>query len=353
MRLTLRLSLSLICGVAAVSLVLAFYQTHVETQGLRGDLDRQSRVLAESLAKSAEPLVIRQSYRDLQKLVDRLKDRERIAGVAVYSAGSVPERTLAVTEGLEARVDRTPAVVSQAIRDDYAEGAFIDAPGGRLHVAAVPLRDDTFVIGALAVFHDTAYIDAQAAALWQRALTGVAIQTLLIGSIVLLTIRWGVGRPMQRMAKWMRELRAGGNVDAPPEIPSQAEFAPLTREVTRLASSLTAARAAAIEEARLRESAESVWTQERLRIFVNGKLGDSRIFAVSNREPYEHRRGPSGIEAKMPASGLVTALEPVLAACHGTWIAQATGDADRETVDQFDRVEFRRIIRATRCAACG
>ncbi len=339
MRLTLRLSLSLICGVAAVSLALAFYQTHAETEGLRNDLDRQSRVLAESLAKSAEPLVIRQSYRDLQKLVDRLKDRERIAGVAVYSAGSVPERTLAVTEGLEARIDRTPAAISQAIREDYSEGAFIDAPEGRLHVAAVPLRDDTVVIGALAVFHDTAYIDAQAAALWQRALTGVAIQTLLIGSIVLLTIRWGVGRPMQRMAKWMRELRAGGNVDAPPEIPSQAEFAPLTREVTRLASSLTAARAAAIEEARLRDSAESVWTQERLRVFVNGKLGDSRIFAVSNREPYEHRRGPAGIEAKMPASGLVTALEPVLAACHGTWIAQATGDADRETVDQFDRVE--------------
>ena len=40
----------------------------------------------------------------------------------------------------------------------------------------------------------------------------------------------------------------------------------------------------------------------------------------------------------MPASGLVTAIEPILRACDGTWIAQGTGDADRDTVDEYDRV---------------
>ena len=40
----------------------------------------------------------------------------------------------------------------------------------------------------------------------------------------------------------------------------------------------------------------------------------------------------------MPPSGLVTALEPVLRACDGTWIAQGTGDADRETVDELGRL---------------
>jgi hypothetical protein len=57
MRLTLRLSLLLILGVGCVSLVFAFYQTRMETKGLERDLDRNSLVLAESLAKSAEPLV--------------------------------------------------------------------------------------------------------------------------------------------------------------------------------------------------------------------------------------------------------------------------------------------------------
>ena len=45
-----------------------------------------------------------------------------------------------------------------------------------------------------------------------------------------------------------------------------------------------------------------------------------------------------GIRVQRPASGLVTALEPVMRACSGTWIAHGSGSADRETVDRNDRV---------------
>ena len=139
------------------------------------------------------------------------------------------------------------------------------------------------------------------------------------------------------MADWLQELRMG-TIAKPPDMPDQREFEPLTREVTRLASSLTEARAAAETEARLREIGETSWTPERLRVFVQSRLEGSRLFAVSNREPYEHFHRTSGIECSVPASGLVTAIEPVLRACDGTWIAQATGDADRDTVDEYDRV---------------
>ncbi len=44
------------------------------------------------------------------------------------------------------------------------------------------------------------------------------------------------------------------------------------------------------------------------------------------------------IEALVPASGLVTALEPILRACDGTWIAHGSGEADREVVDRNDRL---------------
>ncbi len=341
MHLTQRLSLSLIFGVAAVSLGFAFYQTHTETSALKSDLDRHSLVLAESLAKSAEPLLAKHSYRELQNLTDRLKDRERIAGAAVYDANGY---VIAMTRGLDGRLapdanTANPAAVVQSIENDAEESEFLrrDAHGGRLHVATVPLKNNNQLIGVLAIFHEAMYIDSQVGAMWQRALTGVALQTVLIVSITLLTLRWGVVRPMRAMTQWLRDLRAGGDAQAN-AVPPQGEFAPLTREVTRLASSLTAARAAAQEEARLRDSAESTWTTDRLRVFVNGKLGGSRIFAVSNREPYEHFHRVTGIEAAIPASGLVTALEPILSACHGTWIAQATGDADRETADQYDHV---------------
>jgi trehalose 6-phosphate synthase len=67
-------------------------------------------------------------------------------------------------------------------------------------------------------------------------------------------------------------------------------------------------------------------------------LRHSRLFVVSNREPYEHVRQGNSIRAMVPASGLVTALEPILRACDGTWIAQGAGDADRETADSHGRL---------------
>jgi trehalose-6-phosphate synthase len=334
MRLTSRLSSSLICSVAAVSLILAYYQTRADTRSLHRELERHALLLAESVAKSAEPLVENNSYRDLQRLVDRFKNREQIAGIAVYS---VSGELLALSSGLTAHLDQVPGPVMQAMGDGLTHAAFLQLGGDPMHVVAMPLRHDPTVIGILSVFHDTAYIDVQAAALWRRALIGVAIQTLLIGFITLLTIRWGFGRPLVRMTQWLHELRMGAPTTGP-KIAERGEFEPLTQEVTRLASSLVAARAAAEEEARLRESGESNWTAERLRVFVQSRLGGDRLFVVSNREPYEHVRRPEGIQCIVPASGLVTALEPVLRACDGTWIAQATGDADHEMVDEMGRV---------------
>lgn len=81
MRLTHRLSLSLIFGVASVSL--AVLPDSRGDPGLEHDLESQALVLAESLSKSVEPLVLNHSYRELKRLVDRFKDREKIAGIAV------------------------------------------------------------------------------------------------------------------------------------------------------------------------------------------------------------------------------------------------------------------------------
>ena len=82
-RLTYRLSSALITSVAVVSLAFAFFQTRADTFGLQRDLEDHAQVLAESLARSAEPLVARHANRELQRLVDRFKDREQIAGVSV------------------------------------------------------------------------------------------------------------------------------------------------------------------------------------------------------------------------------------------------------------------------------
>jgi uncharacterized membrane protein affecting hemolysin expression len=108
MRLTYRLSLSLISAVAIVSLAFAFFQTRAHTLGLRRDLEVHAQVLAESLLRSAEPLVARHANRDLQRLVDRFKDREQIAGVSIYDGRGTP---LAVTSGFAQKVGKDPVLL--------------------------------------------------------------------------------------------------------------------------------------------------------------------------------------------------------------------------------------------------
>jgi alpha,alpha-trehalose-phosphate synthase [UDP-forming] len=85
-----------------------------------------------------------------------------------------------------------------------------------------------------------------------------------------------------------------------------------------------------------------VWTCGVLNEFVRTKLDGYRFIVVSNREPFQHRRsrariGP--IECIQPASGMATALDPVMRASGGLWIAHGSGDADKQTVDRFDRIQ--------------
>jgi len=65
----------------------------------------------------------------------------------------------------------------------------------------------------------------------------------------------------------------------------------------------------------------------------------STLILLSNREPYEHVRGATGIEIRRPAGGVVSALDPMMQRLHGTWVAWGSGSADREsTPDEEGRV---------------
>ncbi len=330
MHLNKRLMLSLLCGVAAVSLAFAVYQVQAETRALRDEIQRQAIVLAESQQGPVEQVLATGSSRDLQAWVDQYRNRGHLAGMAVYDDG---ENTLAITSGLAPDVAAAPAAVARAIQTGRSRGDYFHSHGKRMHVLALPLSRDGRVMGVIAIFHDVAFMEAP---VWRHAMSGVA-QTLLIFGVTLLIVHWSLGRPLRHMAVWLRDLRTGGaSSDGRP--PKETIFGSLTSELTQLATSLHAARAAAEEEARLRDAALSRWTAERLRIAMQGKLNGSRLFAVSNREPYEHVHRGNSIACSVPPSGLVTALEPVLRASDGTWVAQGTGDADRETADELGRL---------------
>jgi len=330
MHLNRRLMISLLGGVAAVSLVFAAYQAAAELRTMKDDVQWQAVVLAESQRVPVEQRLIEGSSPELQAFVDRLPNRGQFAGMVIYG---VDARLLAATSGLGPHSDTPPSAVLLAIKTGQGRSEFLRLNGRPMHLFALPLDAGGRAIGAIGIFHDVSFLGAP---VWRHAAGSVA-QTLLIVGITLLIVRWSVDGPLRRMTDWLRDMRTGGALAA--ENPPKEElFKPLANEVSRLASSLHVARAAAEEEARLRDASLSQWTAERLRISMRAKLNGSRLFAVSNREPYEHIRRGNEVVWSVPPSGLVTALEPVLRACDGIWVAQATGDADRETADAHGRL---------------
>ncbi len=80
------------------------------------------------------------------------------------------------------------------------------------------------------------------------------------------------------------------------------------------------------------------WSPEMLKRVLDSELPDSEVIVVSNREPYIHELVDGKVKLRIPASGLVSALEPITRTCAGTWIAHGGGSADRHTVDAFDHI---------------
>lgn len=335
MRLSLRLILLLVVGVTVVTFLVARNQVRAEKAGLRDDLQRRSEILAESLQELVEPALGQRSHYELRRIVERFGNRERLAGVAIYDLDG---KLIAESPRLSERLD-PPVPPLQNIKADQASGKFVNLAGIPMHAYYVPLHNNGQVVGALAVFQDATYIYQQSDRIWRDTMWHVVAEVLLIVFVTMLIIRLTIVVPVSRTTQWVRQLRSGkGKLPPRPKISNEDFLAPLSAEVMNLARSLAEARASAEEEARLRELGDAIWTAERLRLSIRSRTEQRSLFVVSNREPYSHVRGPKGIELQVPASGLVTALEPVMRACDGTWIAAGSGNADRETVDDSDRI---------------
>jgi len=76
-----------------------------------------------------------------------------------------------------------------------------------------------------------------------------------------------------------------------------------------------------------------------LKDLVKTKLGGALFVVASNREPYIHIHKEDKIDCIRPASGMAFALDPVMQACGGVWVAHGGGDADKEVVDDKNRVQ--------------
>ena len=332
--LSVRLIISLIVGVTLVSLAFSYYQVVAEKRGLRTEVERRAELLGESLAGNVERSWEVGSDKELQKIVQRFGKREHMLGVAVYDQQG---KLVAATPELGKTLTETPSSVIEALAEDQNKGVFVRLGKEPVHMLAVPLHRKDQLVGGLVIVHDVSYIRAQVLRVWRETFLRVLAQVFLIVLITLLIVRWSITGPIARAAQWMRALRTG-RISSRQEMPDLEMFRPLAREVATMAHSLSQARLAAENEARLREAGQSLWTADRLSVQVRTRLDGARLFVVSNREPYIHQRNGKSVDVIVPPSGLVTALEPVLNACDGTWIAHGSGDADSEVVDTHDRL---------------
>ncbi len=330
MRIVLRLIGWLVLCVLLVSVFSSYYQAEREKFVLRRELGQRAEALADSLEPRVESLLHRGDMSDLQRLANRFSSKDQLAGIAVYGGG---QNALAISKSLAGRVTSRPELLASAMRDDVVHASFTRLNNAPVHFRAVPLHNEDGVTAGLLIVHDAAYIVAARRQAWRDMGTRVAAQVLLIVLTTVVMFQRSIVRPIARTAAWMRDVRNGRSPGAS-GLSGSDVLKPLANEAHSFARTLAEARASAEQEARLREEAQSSWTAERLAVALRTKLKDSRLFVVSNREPYMHTRKGNTVQTVVPASGLVTALEPILRACDGTWIAHGSGDADLEVVDQ-------------------
>jgi trehalose 6-phosphate synthase len=353
----IRLVAALLLGITIISLASTYFDVLAHKHTLRVDLARRTQWFGAGLQPQIEQQFSIGSREGLAELVARQRQHPDQPALAVFdSAGMLLASAGDVVPVKIVQSD----VLRRALTTGKESSVFVRAPQGEVQAAeatavrsslaingttasrlwyedAIPLHNGERTVGALLMVADAEYIRTEGMEVWRRSFLRIAAMVILVVLVTLAMVRWFLQEPVTRAAEWLRRLRHGQA--AVEEGASEFGYLlPLAREVTSLAENLTKARAAAQTEARLRDAAEHVWTADRLAVHVRERLGNGKLFVVSNREPYMHERRGGVTECLVPPSGLVTAIEPILQACDGTWIAHGSGNDDAAFVDAHDRL---------------
>ncbi|MBP9757304.1 MAG: trehalose-6-phosphate synthase [Candidatus Pacebacteria bacterium] len=315
--------------LVAVSVIVGFFalrQVSDERIDLTSRLQSRSQLLADTLVESIESSYNSGATTTVQRVVDRFASSERLAGLGIFDSSGV---SVASSEDLPLPESK---IVADAMDTDEAQGDFLYRDGESYYILAMPLHDDGRVVGALTVAQNATYIEDAIQDIWKDNLIRWLTQVVVFGFAIFVLVRFVFFRSIAQMTDSLQALRKEGGTGA--ALSGSSMFEPLVGEISKVTSSLRQARHAASEEARMRlEKLDSPWTAERLKEFIKAQVRERPIFVLSNGEPYVHSKNKNKIEWKVPAGGVITAIEPVMEACGGVWIAQGSGDADKEVAD--------------------
>ncbi|WP_019140989.1 alpha,alpha-trehalose-phosphate synthase (UDP-forming) [Noviherbaspirillum massiliense] len=317
----LRLSLRFVLPLAVVIGLFAYAVVPlVDDLTLRWfvrDLDTRSQSLANALQDPLLEYVPAKAGKKINQLFDRAMQDERLYALAFCdSNGRLVYKTATYPEQLGCRGPQTPNQLRQSL---------VRLPHGPLHVSESSLDSDEAHLGKLILVHDMSFIERRSADTKKYIYSLFALMAVVISLITVFVahLSW------RDWVSSVKNILRGAGPRAHPAVSSEAH--PIEGDLRALLREFNV-------ERRTRDDSTHYWTPDKLRSLLHEEFAGDEILVVSNREPYLHVRTSKGVEVRRPASGLVTAVEPVMRACSGTWIAHGSGNADRESVDANDRV---------------
>jgi trehalose-6-phosphate synthase len=334
MRITLALVISIIVAVGLVAFGFTFYQISTERTRLLDEHIIRTRKVAEDILQDKNNFFRRANQENIDHFSDSINIRYHLRGIAIYYNND----SIISSNSSRNIIGNSLSYISRSIANSISLGNFITVEGENIYQYVIPVKRADRKDNAIIVYADTGYIDKVIDSIWFKNFLRWFIQAFLICLVTVIIIRWGIFNPINKVVLWVKALRTGNIEQLTKQAPVKF-LAPLHKEIEYIAKAMQEAKATAQEEARLRTSSEAIWTPERLKVEVENLLEKKKMVVVSNREPYMHIHDGKEIKCIVPASGMITAMEPILKACSGLWIASGTGDADKETVDKNDKVQ--------------
>jgi trehalose 6-phosphate synthase len=357
---TLRLQLRFILPLAATLVVAAYLAVplldRITLRWFSRDLNIRGALVANALSDSITDALAGDRVARLRPLFDRAAQDERLFALALCTADGrllqaterfpqklgcaravalahEPEPRLALEGGavhVGVQEIRGPAAPERSAAPEVDEPAAAREAARRAKAAgppAAPAEDrPSELMGRLILLHDLSFIELRSQDTRRYLIGFIAALGLVIAliTVIVAQLSW------RGWVNGVRALLRGEGLLSPMMLPAP-ELAPFAADLRARMRDLE-------DEYRRSQGPDAEWTAERLRTLLRTQLSGDQVIVVSNREPYIHDRTADGVVVKRPASGLVTAVEPVMRACSGTWVAHGSGSADREVVDSADRV---------------
>jgi alpha,alpha-trehalose-phosphate synthase [UDP-forming] len=323
--------------VTIVFIAFGVVQVRYEESKYMDDLHRKAQQVAEYVGYKAIDVFESNDIKVAARLVESFQNRERQQGCALYNTEG---RTMAITEKFADWKQEDPAFLKKIIADKTPRSALRKFKDHSFYTYILPIVDDNGKpLGLVEVIYDTSYMFSGITELLKRISIALSVLLALILLTVLVIQRRIFVLPVLQLTEWFRKFQKG-EIDSLHKIRDGGELGKLASEVEQVALNLRIARKVVSDEASARVQKSDLWTEPRLKDLVRAKLGENALIVVSNREPYMHvlNDQTGAIQCIRPAGGVVAAIDPVLRACGGTWIAHGAGNADRKFVNSRNKL---------------